>query len=91
VPTRIASYVTGFRAAYDDDPRNVLSLAFTTSPAEHEGHDIVLVTLDITASKVQLDEPPEVERVLAIVGDLEKRASDVFEKLITDHTRALFA
>jgi uncharacterized protein (TIGR04255 family) len=27
MPTRLASYVTGFRAAYEDDPRNVLTLA----------------------------------------------------------------
>ena len=49
------------------------------------------MTLDITASKIQLDEPPDVAATLGIVADLEAKASDAFEKLITDHTRALFA
>lgn len=67
------------------------SLPVAANPAEQDGHPIVLVSLDITASKIQLDEPPEVEEIMAIVADLDAKASDVFEKLVTDHTRALFA
>jgi hypothetical protein len=43
------------------------------------------------ASRIQLDEPAELTALLEIVQDLKVKAYDAFEKLITDHTRKLFA
>jgi len=91
IPTRLISYVTGFRAAYEDDPKNVLSLAFTTSPPESGARNRVIATLDITASRIQMDEPADLGLILEVVQDLKAKAENVFERLITDHTRALFA
>ena len=43
------------------------------------------------ASRIQLDAPAELTALLEIVQDLKAKAYDAFEKLITDHTRKLFA
>lgn len=43
------------------------------------------------ASRIQLDEPAELTALLEIVQDLKVKVYDAFEKLITDHTRKLFA
>jgi hypothetical protein len=42
-------------------------------------------------SRIQLDEPADLTALLETVQDLKAKAYDAFEKLITDHTRKLFA
>ena len=91
LPTRFVSYVTGIRAAYEDEPRNVLSLSFTATPPEREAKHAVEAILDIMVSRIQLNEPAEPDVLLDTVRDLQAKAYDAFEKLITDHTRKLFA
>jgi uncharacterized protein (TIGR04255 family) len=90
IPTRLISYVTGFRAAYEDDPKNVLSLAFTTSPPERGARNSVVATLDIAASKIQMDDRADLRGIINVLQDLKMKTENVFERLITDHTRALF-
>jgi uncharacterized protein (TIGR04255 family) len=89
LPTRFISYANAFRAAYDDQPRTVLSLSFTASPPPHGAKSGVEVTLDIMTSAIQLDEAAEIEMLLKKVSDLKVRAYDAFENVITDHTRKL--
>ena len=91
LPTRFVSYVTGIRAAYEDEPRNVLSLSFTATPPEREAKHAVEAILDIMVSRIQLNEPAEPDVLLDTVRDLQAKAYDAFEKLITDHARKLFA
>ena len=89
LPTRLISYANAFRAAYDDQPRTVLSLSFTATPPPHDAKSGVEVTLDIMTSAIQLSEPAEIDFLLKKVNDLKVRAYDAFENVITDHTRKL--
>ena len=41
--------------------------------------------------RIQLHDPAELEPLLEIVRDLKMKAYDAFDKLITDHTRKLYA
>jgi uncharacterized protein (TIGR04255 family) len=91
LPKRFLSYATAFRAAYDGDPRSVLSVSFSASPTQREAAHAVEAEIDVMASRIQLDEPAELTALLEIVQDLKVKAYDAFEKLITDHTRKLFA
>jgi len=89
LPTRFISLVTGIRAAYEDDPRNVLSLSLSVVPQERAGLHGVEAKVDIMASKIQLNEPAQLEAVLEAIENLHARASDAFETIVTDHTRRL--
>ena len=89
LPTRLISYANAFRAAYDDEPRTVLSLSFTATPSPHDAKAGVEATLDVMTSAIQLSEPAEIEFLLKKAGDLKVRAYEAFESVITDHTRKL--
>lgn len=91
LPTRLISYVTGIRAVYEDDTKKVLSVSFTAIPPESGGKRGVEVVLDVMVSQVQMQDPADLEHLFAIVTDFRGRAADAFEKILTDHTRALFA
>jgi uncharacterized protein (TIGR04255 family) len=90
LPKRFISFATAFRAAYDNDPRSVLSVSFSASPLQHDAMHSVEANIDLMTSRIQLHEPAELETLMEIVQDLKIKASDAFEKLITDHTRKLY-
>jgi len=88
LPTRLMSYATALRSAYDDNPQTVLSLSFSATP--ERGKRSVEALLDIMTSRVQLKEAAEPNPLQMIVEDLHNRVEDAFEKAITNETRALF-
>ena len=90
LPKRFISFATAFRAAYDNDPRSVLSVSFSASPPQHDVTLAVEANIDVMASRIQLHEPAELDTILEIVRDLKTKAYDAFEKLITDRTRKLY-
>jgi uncharacterized protein (TIGR04255 family) len=90
LPKRFISYATAFRAAYDHDPRSVLSVSFSASPPQHDVSLAVEANIDLMTSRIQLNEPADLEALLEIVRDLKTKAYDAFDKLITDHTRKLY-
>lgn len=89
-PTRLISFVTALRSAYDEDPHKVLSLSLTATPPEREGQHAVEATLEIMTSNVKMQRDADLTALLEVAEDLRLKAAEAFEGVITDRTRALF-
>ena len=73
---------------YKDADETTLQLIFSSVPTDET--EALVAGLDIAVSTTKVSETLQVAKIMRLVNELKIRASDVFEALITEKTRALF-
>lgn len=88
VPPTFVGFHHNIMTRYKDADETTLQLIFSSVPTDET--EALVAGLDIAVSTTKVSETLQVAKIMRLVNELKIRASDVFEALITEKTRALF-